>query len=194
MICRRGQPIITNMAPILLIIGTNRPGANALRVGKVVEELYRKAGEPLDVYSLHQMPPEIFDPSSYAQKPAAFREVQDRVVAAKGLHIITPEYNGGFPGVFKYFIDMLKFPDSFERKPVAFIGEAAGIWGAIRPIEQLQQIFGYRNAYVFPDRVFMPRINERFDTEGKFIDAESLGRMESQVLRFIQFANCFAKA
>ena len=55
---------------------------------------------------------------------------QQRVLDAAGLHIITPEYNGSFPGVLKYFIDMLKFPESFVEKPVAFTGEAAGLWGA----------------------------------------------------------------
>lgn len=180
------------MARMLLVIGTNRPGANALRVGKIIEGIYRKIGEPLDVYSLHQMPGELFDPTSYAQKPAAWVEVQNRVVAAKGLHLVTPEYNGGFPGVLKYFIDMLKFPESFEHKPVAFVGEAAGMWGAFRPVEQLQQIFGYRNAYIFPERVFIPRIKEKFDAEGNFTDSATLEMLERQASRFIEFANRLA--
>ena len=37
-----------------------------------------------------------------------------------------------------------------------FTGLSAGVWGALRPIEQLQAIFGYRNACLFPERVFMP--------------------------------------
>ena len=49
---------------------------------------------------------------------------------------------------------MLKFPESFEKRPVCFTGLGAGIWGALRPVEQLQAIFGYRNAYLFPERVF----------------------------------------
>ena len=119
------------MAKILLVVGTNRPGANALRVAKIVAGLYEKAAEPIDVYSLGEMPVEIFDPRSYVSKPESWLAVQRLVVESKGLHLVTPEYNGGFPGVLKYFIDMLKFPESFEHKPVAFVGEAAGIWGAL---------------------------------------------------------------
>ena len=178
--------------PILLIVGTNRPGANALKIGKIVEGIYRQLGVPVEVYSLHQMPREIFDSTSYAQKPAEFVQVQERIVAAKGLHIVTPEYNGSLPGVLKYFIDMLKFPESFEHKPVAFVGEAAGIWGALRPVEQLQAIFGYRNAFVFPERVFIPKVNEKLDAQGMMTDADIVKKLESQVKGFIAFADCLS--
>ena len=55
--------------------------------------------------------------------------------------------------MLKYFIDMLKFPGSFDRKPVCFVGVADGVWGALRPVEQLQQVFGYRHSVMFPIRV-----------------------------------------
>lgn len=176
------------MAPILIIVGTNRPDSNARRLATIVQGIYDRSGEPADLYSLEQMPAEIFAPASYTTKPQSFIPVQERVVAARGLHIITPEYNGGFPGVLKYFIDMLKFPESFERKPVAFIGESAGQWGAMRPVEQLQQVFSYRNAYIFPERVFIPRVREKFDDSGSLNDQTLYQLLEGQVLRFVQFA------
>src|SRR5687768_15486328 len=128
--------------PILIVSGTNRPGSNALRIARILEGHYQKAGATVALYSLSEMPAEIFVPTSYATKPAEWPAVQQRIVESLGLHIVTPEYNGSFPGVLKYFIDMLKFPESFERKPVAFTGESAGIWGGIRSVEQLIQIFG----------------------------------------------------
>src|SRR5688572_302694 len=143
--------------PILIISGTNRPESNALRVANIIRGHYQRAGAgDVGLYSLAEMPREIFDASSYATKPPSWAAVQQRVLDSAGLHVVTPEYNGSFPGVLKYFVDMLKFPESFDRKPVAFTGEAAGIWGALRSVEQLQHIFGYRNAYVYPDRVFIP--------------------------------------
>ena len=177
--------------PIIVIAGTNRPNSNALRVAKLVEAQYIALKTPVEIYSLDQMPPEIFNPSSYASKPASFLPVQDKIVASRGLHVVTPEYNGSFPGVLKYFIDMLKFPDSFEAKPVAFTGEAAGIWGAIRPIEQLQQIFGYRNAHIFPDRVFIPGINGKLDANGQLTDAAIADRLAKQAAGFDAFTKRF---
>ena len=101
--------------------------------------------------------------------------------------MVTPEYNGSLPGVLKYFIDMLKFPESFEGRPVCFIGEAAGMWGALRPVEQLQMIFGYRDAFLYPERVFMPRINDLLDDKGRIKDAELVDRLCEQQKGFIEF-------
>ena len=172
---------------ITLIVGTNRPGSNTRKVATQLEEIYAELKVPLNVLDLAKLPPEIFVPTSYAEKPKSFQPFADGVLQASGLHIVTPEYNGSVPGVLKYFIDMLKFPESFEAKPVCFSGLAAGIWGALRPVEQLQAIFGYRNAHLFPTRVFMPQINNLLDASGKIKDAELLGRLKAQADDFVEF-------
>ena len=159
-------PEITEQNPILIIAGTNRPGSYCLRVANRLQRHYRNLDVPHSLLSLQELPQSIFLPEAYAKKPKEFLPIQQRVLDAAGLHMVVPEYNGGFPGVLKLFIDHLKFPDSFEHKPVCFTGEANGMWGAFRPVEQIQMIFGYRNAYVFPHRVFIPRIQSQFDGDG----------------------------
>ena len=152
---------------IQIISGTNRPQSNTRKVASIVHSLYQQQGVASAILDLAEMPSAIFDPSSYAAKPASFQPMSDAVVKSSGLVIITPEYNGGMPGVLKYFIDMLPFPESFERKPVCFIGLAAGMWGALRPVEQLQHIFGYRNAFIYPYRVFIPKVMNALDAQGQ---------------------------
>ena len=119
---------------ISLVVGTNRPGSNTRKVVGHVEEIYAELQVPLHVIDLAQLPAEIFSPASYAEKPKAFQPFAEAVLKSDGLHVVTPEYNGSVPGILKYFIDMLKFPESFERRPVCFTGVAAGIWGALRPV------------------------------------------------------------
>lgn len=172
---------------LAIISGTNRPDSNTRKVTRQIEEFYGALKVPHQVLDLAKMPLEIFLPSSYAEKPAGFRPFADAVLQADGLVVVTPEYNGSIPGVLKYFIDMLKFPESFERKPVCFVGLAAGIWGALRPVEQLQQIFGYRNAFIFPQRVFLPGVNGLLDTQGRLKDAELIGRLQAQAAGFVDF-------
>jgi chromate reductase, NAD(P)H dehydrogenase (quinone) len=172
---------------ITLIVGTNRPGSNTRKVAAHLEEIYAALKVPLRVLDLAQLPPEIFSPASYAGKPKSFQPFADAVLQSAGLHVVTPEYNGGIPGVLKYFIDMLKFPESFEKRPVCFVGVAAGVWGALRPVEQLQAIFGYRNAYLFPDRVFLPQINNLLDANGRVKDDELLQRLRKQADSFVGF-------
>jgi NAD(P)H-dependent FMN reductase len=170
-----------------LVVGTNRPDSNTRKVARHVEEIYAELKIPLRVLDLAKLPPEIFSQTSYAEKPASFAPFADGVLQSSGLHVITPEYNGSVPGVLKYFIDMLKFPESFERRPVCFTGLSAGMWGALRPIEQLQAIFGYRNAYLYPERVFMPGIGELLDADGRLQDTELLGRLAKQAEGFVAF-------
>ncbi|MBI3417035.1 MAG: NAD(P)H-dependent oxidoreductase [Verrucomicrobia bacterium] len=170
-----------------LLIGTNRPDSNSRKVARRLEEIYAELKVPLKVIDLATLPPEIFHPSSYETKPASFQPFADAVLAASGLVVVSPEYNGGIPGVLKYFIDMLKFPESFEKRPVCFIGVAAGIWGALRPVEQLQQIFGYRNAFIFPERVFLPKVHELLDAQGRLMDADVVKRLTKQAGGFVEF-------
>ena len=172
---------------ITLIVGTNRPGSNSRKVARQVEKAYAAVQVPLRVLDLAELPPEIFFPTAYETKPASFTPFAEGVLQAEGLVVVTPEYNGGIPGVLKYFIDMLKFPESFEQKPVCFVGVAAGIWGALRPVEQLQMIFGYRNAHLFPERVFLPRIHELLNDQGEFKEAEMPGRLNRQAAGFVDF-------
>lgn len=172
---------------ITLVSGTNRPGSNTRKVVSHVARLYAELGQPVEILDLAELPPEIFHPSSYASKPASFARFSDAVLASDGLHVVTPEYNGSVPGVLKYFIDMLKFPESFEHRPVAFTGLGAGMWGALRPVEQLQAIFGYRNAFVFPGRVFMPGVNSLLGDDGSVIDPDVVARLKSQAQGFLDF-------
>ena len=174
---------------IAIIAGTNRPESNTRRIAQMIETLYRQQGDETELLDLADLPPELFSPAAYAEKPAAFKAFTDVILAADGLAVVTPEYNGGIPGVLKYFIDMLPFPESFEGKPVAFTGLAAGIWGALRPVEQLQQIFGYRNAHIFPERVFIPGVMSVLNEKGEITDEKLAARLEAQARGFSRFVS-----
>lgn len=172
---------------ITLISGTNRPDSNTRKVVAHLADLYREAGQPVDILDLAELPSDIFLPTSYAEKPASFARFSEAVLTSDGLHVVTPEYNGSVPGVLKYFIDMLPFPESFEHRPVAFTGLAAGMWGALRPVEQLQAIFGYRNAYIFPERVFIPGVNGQLSEEGRISKPDLVERLRAQAVGFTAF-------
>lgn len=180
------------MSKIVIVCGTNRPNSNTAKIVAHIDEIYRALGQPTQVLDLGALPSEIFSPASYAEKPAAFKPFADAVLESAGLHIVSPEYNGGMPGILKYFIDMLKFPESFERRPLCFTGLAAGMWGALRPIEQLQAIFGFRS-HIYPVRVFMPGINDHLTPEGRLSNEKWLALLREQAEGFVKFVGTFAK-
>jgi NAD(P)H-dependent FMN reductase len=173
---------------IEVIAGTNRPGSNTLKIAKIVTSLYSAQGAAARVLDLQELPADLFNPASYGAKPAAFAPIQDRILQADGLHLIVPEYNGSFPGVLKYFIDMLQFPESFEHRCVAFTGLGAGLWGNLRGVEQLQMVFNYRNAFILPERTWIPQVGGKLGADGTTITDPSIAKMlEAQTTQFISF-------
>ncbi len=173
---------------IVIISGTNRTGSNTRKVATHVEKPYATLGVPAQILDLAQLPPEIYLPAAYDKTPASFQPFIDLLLSADGLVVVTPEYNGGIPGALKYFIDMLPFPESFDQRPVCFVGLAAGLWGAMRPTEQLQQIFAYRHGLVFPERVFLPGVNNLLDATGRLqpVMERNLLQQATKFARFVE--------
>ncbi|MBY0586389.1 NAD(P)H-dependent oxidoreductase [bacterium] len=172
---------------IEIISGTNRAGSNSRKVATAVESIYRDQGVSAQVLDIADLPMEIFHPDVYAKKPASLETWTNRILQSAGIAVVVPEYNGGFPGALKYFIDMLPFPQSFQNRPVCFIGIGAGEWGGLRPVEQLQQVFGYRNAFICPYRVFIKGVHHVFDETGQLKQDDLKDRLAEQARLFVDF-------
>jgi NAD(P)H-dependent FMN reductase len=178
---------------ILIISGTNRPTSSTLRVARRVQQHYRNASIRDEMLNLEDLPIDLFQPAAYSNKPRDFLPLQQTILDAAGLHVVLPEYNGSFPGVLKYFIDLLSFPESFDRKPAAFVGVASGTWGALRAVEQLQMVFGYRNAHLYPERVFIPAVAQKYPIDGSVTDPDLDERLRRQVVGFAEFCGLFRR-
>lgn len=172
---------------IAIVSGTNRPGSATLKVAGHVRKIHALQGAGTSFFDLHQLPAGLFEPSSYAEKPAAFKPWCDQFLRASGLVFVIPEYNGGFPGALKYFYDLLPFPAALHRKPVCLIGLADGEFGALRSVEQFAQLLIYRQAHVYPERVFIPRIGPKLDPDGQLTDPEITRRLAAQAQGFREF-------
>lgn len=172
---------------ITVISGTNRPGSNTRKVAGLVHQMLIENSVEVNLLDLAELPAELFASTSYASKPEAFAAFQDSVLAADGFMVVVPEYNGSFPGVLKYFIDMLQFPDSLYEKPAAFVGLSSGRWGGVRAVEQLEMVFQYRNAHLFGRRCFIPRIGKALGEDGNFTDQDLAARVRMTVTGFANF-------
>lgn len=181
------------MIDLQIISGTDRPNANALRVSKYLQHQYQKEGIDAGIIDLQDFPLEQVAGGKYGEQLPDVDDFVLQAVEADGLVIVCPEYNGGYPGILKLFIDYMPFPGSLNKKPIAMVGEANGAFGALRAVEQLQQVVGYRNAHVFPERVFISRVNENFDDEEGIKDQLQQELLMSQVSNFPQFVRNLAK-
>jgi NAD(P)H-dependent FMN reductase len=172
---------------ITVISGTNRPGSNTRKMAAIVQEMLVPTGHETELIDLAELPADIIAGSSYAMKPDSFAKFQDAVLDTDGVLSVVPEYNGSFPGILKYFIDMLRFPESLYEKPAAFVGISAGRWGGVRAVEQLEMIFQYRNAHLFGRRCFIPHIGDLLDESGKLTDPAVADRLQKTATDFADF-------
>ena len=178
---------------IALIVGTNRPRSNTGKVAAHVADMYATLDEPPQIIDLHQLPPETFAPTSYEKPPKSFEPFEEPIARADGIVIVIPEYNGAMPGIFKYYIDMLEDLEQFAGKPIAFVGLAAGMWGALRPVEQIEAMMIYLGAVIYPQRVNIPKINEHLDEAGRIRTPEIVERLEKQAKGFVEFVGKLKK-
>ena len=114
--------------------------SGALRRGSFNTALLRgavdlaPAGLAIDVASIREIP--LYDGDLEAEHgiPEPVRALKDRIAAADGLLLVTPEYNNSIPGVFKNAIDWLSrpaddIPRVFGDKPVGLMGATPGRGG-----------------------------------------------------------------
>lgn len=169
-----------------VIVGTNRPNSRTRKVADIVQNLYRDLGEEVGMIDLGKLPyPEITGDYGNDGLTKAWREAVDIVTGSEGLIIVVPEYNGSYPGALKYFVDHWKYPESFEGRPMCFIG-LGGIFGGLRPVEHLQQVMGYRNAFQFPQRIFLMNIFKTLQ-DGELKDPVANELLKNQAIGFQKF-------
>jgi chromate reductase len=111
--------------------------SGSLRTGSFNASLLRAAAAlsppelKIEIATIAGIPLYDADAELESGVPAIVGALKDRVAAADGLLLVSPEYNAGIPGVFKNAIDWMSRPGSdlprvFGGKPVALAGVTAG--------------------------------------------------------------------
>jgi chromate reductase, NAD(P)H dehydrogenase (quinone) len=116
--------------------------SGSLRKGSFNTALLRAAADladddvTVDVVTLQGIP--LYDGDLEASEgiPAAVQSLKDKVVAADGVLLATPEYNNGIPGVFKNALDWMSrpaddIPRVFYGRPLALVGASPGAFGTL---------------------------------------------------------------
>jgi NAD(P)H-dependent FMN reductase len=170
-----------------ILVGTNRPQSNSRKVADVIQGIYSHLGETVEILDLKEFPFHDLKGELYGKAlPASVAPWIQKINNSEGLIVIVPEYNGSMPGALKYFIDFWSYPDAFEHRPVCLVG-LGGMFGGLRPVEHLQQVFGYRNSFVFPDRVFLVNVWKNINAEGQITDKTSADLLMAQARGFQAF-------
>ncbi|HUZ20370.1 MAG TPA: NAD(P)H-dependent oxidoreductase [Acidimicrobiales bacterium] len=123
------------------------------------------------------------------EPPAVVRELRERISAADGLLIATPEYNYGVPGGLKSLVDWASRPvpgSALEHKPIAIMGAAPGNFGSLCAQLALRHSFLWTDSIVVrKPEVIVFRTGERLDGEGRLVD-EGAAQLIVQLLEALR--------
>lgn len=174
---------------LCIISGTDRVGSNSLIIAKQLLKFYKLNNIEAEIIDLKSLPLHKLHGISYVQKviPDDLRMVLEKIEKAKALHMVCPEYNGSYPGILKFFMDYWEFPAASQKQLVAFVG-LGGRFSGLRPVEHLMQIFSYRNAVLYPQRVFLTNVWDLIKEES-LVDSAMLERLKKQAEGFGEFIN-----
>ena len=141
---------------ITIIAGTNRKNSVTLKVAKYYEKLLNETGEVCQVLDLTQLPKDFVFSSLYGVENDVFINITEQFIFKPSKFIIiTPEYNGSFPGVMKAFIDGWD-PRRVNGKWAALVGVSSGRQGNARGMDDwpLQQV-EFEEFRIFRDLLVM---------------------------------------
>ncbi len=176
-----------------IISGTDRENSNTFIISQIIQKIYQDLGENIEIIDLKEVKKHLMQGPHYGQVlPEGLQEYTNKILNSAGLIIVVPEYNGSMPGILKYFIDHMKFPESFEYRPVCFVG-LGGMFGGLRPVEHLQGVFGYRNAFIFPQRIFLMNVWKNL-SNGQLADVKSIELLQQQAAGFQRFTSALRAA
>lgn len=97
-----------------------------------------------------------------AEKLGAQLEEADAII------VVTPEYNGGYPGVLKNALDY--YYDEITKKPVGVVSVSAGRQGGIQAWQALTGLFLKIGSFVAPPRLHVAEVAEVFNDEGEVVN------------------------
>jgi NAD(P)H-dependent FMN reductase len=175
---------------ILGFSGSLRRGSFNTSLLRVAAEL-APAGTTIEIGSIAEFPLYNADVEA-AGVPAPVRALKDKLAAADGLLIATPEYNNSIPGVAKNAIDWLSRPPAdvprlFRNKAVAIMGATPGQGGTIlSQAAWLPVLATLGTSPWFGGRVRVSGAAKVFDANGTLID----DAVREQLKKFVEgFAN-----
>jgi NAD(P)H-dependent FMN reductase len=174
------------------------PGS--LRSGSFNTALLRAAAESmpggaqLEIASIKGIPLYDGDVEKASGIPDVVAALKERIVAANGLLLVTPEYNNSIPGVFKNAIDWLSRPSAdiprvFGGRPVAVIGASPGGFGTLlSQTAWLPVLKTLGTRAWFGGRLQVSRAGDVFDASGNLVDERIREQLRKFLDGFVKFA------
>ena len=189
------------MTRIIAFAGSLRRDSFNRKLVRVAASGAADAGSEIEVVDLADYPLAVFDQDLEEREglPTHARALKDLFIAADGILISSPEYNGSISAALKNTLDWVSRPVDGEAPMAPFKGKVAGLvaaspgaLGGLRGLVHLRAILGNLGMIVLPDQVAVGRAHGAFDADGGMTDAKvearvlGVGRRLSEVASRLQ--------
>lgn len=178
---------------ITVISGSNRQDSECLQFAKKFYEiLTEKSEEEVKLLALETIPHDWFFSHMYHkdQQADSLKQIQDEyMIPASKFLIVTPEYNGSYPGALKLFLDACSvraYSETFKWKRAALAGVASGRAGNLLGMDHLAAVLNHLGIVTMPNRLPISQINSLMKGE-KITDEATLSLMEQHVEQLLNF-------
>ncbi len=109
---------------IPILLGTARKGRKSEAVAKKLVELVEALGHETELVDVRAAALSATDDTGTSESAKHWKSIVER---CKGFIIVTPEYNHGYPGELKLFLDQLY--KEYANKVVRIVSVSNGLWG-----------------------------------------------------------------
>lgn len=180
------------MASVIGIAGSLRKASFNGALLRAAAEL-APAGMAVEIASIAGIPLYDGDLDHEQGLPEPVTKLKDRIAAADGLLLVTPEYNNSMPGVLKNAIDWLSRPakDSarvFGNRPVAIMGATPGRGGTrLAQNAWLPVLRTLGTRPWFGRQLYVAGAAQVFDAEGRLVDAQVRTLLSEFMAGFAEF-------
>jgi chromate reductase len=186
------------MPTIVGIAGSLRRNSYNTALLRAAVELV-PSGLTIEVASIREFP--LYDGDVEVEQgvPERVQAVKDRIAAADGLLLVTPEYNNSIPGVFKNAIDWLSRPPKdlprvFGGKPVAIMGATPGHGGTMLAQAAWLPVLRTLGTELWSGpRVYLSNAAKAFDVDGRLVDEAIRGTVAKHLAGFSEFVARFGR-
>lgn len=164
---------------IVAICGSLRGAKSYTRRALVIAlEEIEAAGATTDLVDLATLDLPMREGPRDLDDNATTRELRERVSAADGVLLGSPEYHNSFSGALKNCLDLLG-EEEFGGKLFGLLGVGGGEAGAINTLGHLRHVVRGVGGWSLPAQVSIPNAGKVFD-EDRIVD----GRIEDRIRRF----------
>jgi len=156
------------MFNIPVIVGSVRRNRESIKVAAFALNCLKGSGcVNTEVLDLKEMALPIMEERLRFRNdpPDSVALFSSKIDQADAIVIVTPEYNGGYPGVLKNALDYLK--NEYRRKPFGIITVSTAETGGILCLVTLRQIIVHLGGVPIPASLPVSRVQEALDSEGR---------------------------